>query len=250
MDAEVKRLAQKAVDLYKSKDNSRILICIGGPPGCGKSTLAFPLVDKINSLLSSPPTHHPSIVDSSTALATQPQESPDKPAVSVSLDGWHYPRAILDTFPDPQEAHYYRGAPFTFDVDSYLKFVQKLKQDTEEEVGYFEFDHALKDPTPAPRPITRKNRIVVIEGLYCLLDEDKWRDAAEMMDLKIFVEVDEEVERERLIERNYKAGLASTRELLIERVDASDMRNGRTVRSTRVTPTDIVWSIQDPSHGK
>jgi hypothetical protein len=62
------------------------------PPGCGKSTLAVPLVDRINQLLNSAPTDAPNA----------------RPAVRVSLDGWHYSRAALDSFPDPEVAHYRR----------------------------------------------------------------------------------------------------------------------------------------------
>lgn len=65
---------------------------MSSPPGCGKSTLAVLLVDRINQILNSDPTNPPSV----------------RPAVRVSLDGWHYSRVALDSFPDPEEAHYRR----------------------------------------------------------------------------------------------------------------------------------------------
>ncbi|GFZ44908.1 hypothetical protein JCM24511_02634 [Saitozyma sp. JCM 24511] len=200
---ETDQLAQKAVSLYQS------------PPGCGKSTLAVPLVDRINQLLNSAPTDAPNA----------------RPAV--------------------------RGAAFTFDVHAYSRFVNALVDEAGGgEVPFFEFDHAEKDPVPATHPIHPSNRIVVIEGLYCLLDEDVWRDTAAKMDIRIWVEVDRGEVRQRLIERNFAAGLAPTRDLLVKRarpkssmatvdgltVDASDMRNGEEIRAKRVAPTDIVFS--------
>jgi pantothenate kinase len=146
-------------------------------------------------------------------------------------------------------------------VQAYSRFVNALVDEAEGgEVPYFEFDHAEKDPVPATHPIHPSNRIVVIEGLYCLLDEDVWRDTAAKMDIRIWVEVDRDEVRQRLIERNFAAGLAPTRDLLVKRgestarlkasmatvdgatVDASDMRNGEEIRAKRVAPTDIVFS--------
>ena len=43
----------------------------------------------------------------------------------VPMDGYHYYRKELDTFPDAAEAHRRRGAPFTFNAN---RFATELRQ--------------------------------------------------------------------------------------------------------------------------
>lgn len=67
-----------------------------------------------------------------------------------------------------------------------------------------------------------------------------------MMDIRVWIEVDREVARRRLVERNFAAGISATKEDTAVRVDASDMLNGEDVRANRVDPTDVVHSIDSP----
>ncbi len=64
-----------------------------------------------------------------------------------------------------------------------------------------------------------------------------------MMDMRVWIEVDPEEARRRLIERNFEAGICGTREETAVRVDASDMVNGEMVREYRIEPTDIIVSV-------
>lgn len=70
------------------------------PAGCGKSTIAYPLINRINDI-----------------LATRSAASCEKAisAVCVSLDGWHYTRAQLDQMDDPVKAHWWRVSDDNFD---------------------------------------------------------------------------------------------------------------------------------------
>lgn len=97
--------------------------------------------------------------------------------------------------------------------------------------------------------MTTNHKIVIIEGLYTLLDRPGWREAAEMMDLRVWIEVDRVVARRRVLERNFAAGISATREDTAVRVDAVDMMNGDDVRANRVEPTDVVYSVDDPRIG-
>lgn len=62
----------------------RVVICIAGAPGSGKTTLAEQVVDRINR------------------MGVHAQHLP--------MDGFHYYRNQLDTFPNPAEAHQRRGS--------------------------------------------------------------------------------------------------------------------------------------------
>lgn len=70
------------------------------PAGCGKSTIAFPLTNRINDI-----------------LITRSAASCEKAisAVCVSLDGWHYTRAQLDQMDDPVKAHWWRVSDYNLD---------------------------------------------------------------------------------------------------------------------------------------
>ena len=143
----------------------------------------------------------------------------------VGLDGWHLSRAQLDAMEDPKLAHDRRGAHWTFDAQAYVSFVRLLRTPFHEDMPTItapSFDHALKDPTPHAVSISPHHRIVVIEGLYTMLDVEVWRDAAEMMDERWWVEVDWEVAKARLIKRHVLTGVAKDMEEAIWRADEND----------------------------
>ncbi|KAK6904267.1 hypothetical protein L486_03850 [Kwoniella mangroviensis CBS 10435] len=234
MSRTIEQLAHDIVDAYYARaGDGRLLVGIAGPPGCGKSTIANPLTQHINSILQSP--HETAQAERSTS------------AVCVSLDGWHYTLAELDAMEDPVYAHRWRGAAFTFNQSEYQKFLEELKTpshpDTPATIPFSTFDHAIKNPVLSPTPITSSDRIILIEGLYTLLDIPDWKVCSDMMDFKIWVDVDEETARRRLIKRNFEAGITADLESCAERVDAVDMKNGDFVRAHTTEPTHVFVSV-------
>ncbi|GAA6059440.1 hypothetical protein JCM10212_005379 [Sporobolomyces blumeae] len=242
-DLIVDRLADQQVvsscptePTHRADSNRRILVGIAGAPGSGKSTLAYPLVDVLNRRLApAPPEGRRDAVAPPVAVA-------------VGLDGWHHTREALDRFPDPVEARRRRGAAFTFDAVSYVAFVRSLRSNPVlPAVPYQLFDHAVRDPMPAPSPILPSHRVVIVEGLYTLLDIGPWREATDELDVKVWVECDRKVARERLVERHLESGIEPNRRAAEERVDGSDMINGEFVREHLVEPTLRVDSVDDPA---
>ncbi|WWC65536.1 uncharacterized protein I303_108154 [Kwoniella dejecticola CBS 10117] len=234
MSRTIDQLAHDIVDTYHARaGDTRLLVGIAGPPGCGKSTIANPLTQRINSILHS--AHSPSQAEESIS------------AVCVSLDGWHYTLAELDAMEDPVYAHRWRGAAFSFNQPEYRKFLEKLKTPshlgTPATIPFPTFDHAIKNPVLSPTPITTSNKIVLIEGLYTLLDIPGWKDCSDMMDFKVWVDVDEETARRRLVKRNFEAGITADVESCAERVDAVDMKNGEFVRAHTIKPTHVFVSV-------
>ena len=101
------------------------------------------------------------------------------------MDGYHLSRAQLSSMPDPKHAHARRGAAFTFDGDSFLNLVRRIRKPLDEssEMLYApSFDHAVKDPIQDDIPIPPTSRIVVFEGNYLSLGKEPWKEATSLMD--------------------------------------------------------------------
>jgi len=70
-----------------------------------------------------------------------------------------------------------------------------------------------------------------------MLDRDGWRDCAEMMDMRIWVECDREICRARTIERNLAAGIVASRE-------ACEVR-GQSYREVSDIDFELIYSRQE-----
>jgi hypothetical protein len=138
--------------------------------------------------------------------------------------------------------------------------VEDAKSDVSPFVDFPTFEHHIKDPVSSAIPLLPSNRIVIIEGLYTILDEPGWNTVSEKIDISIYVDTPRGVARERCIKRNYAAGLANTLEAVIHRgmckakmpvvclpltpvVDTSDMVNGDLVRTRSRKPTFVVTGV-------
>lgn len=238
MDETARELAAVVVNKLDSiPPNARLLIAIAGFPASGKSTLAVLVVDHVNALLANANTEHRS------------DATPLPQAIMIGLDGWHLTRAQLDTMENPKLAHDRRGAHWTFDAQSYVSFVHLLRAPVCESTTVItapSFDHALKDPTPDAVAVYPHHRIVVIEGLYTMLDVDVWRVAAEAMDERWWVDVDWEIARERLVKRHVLTGVAKDMQEANWRADENDGPNGKFIVDNLYKPTRNVRSIDDP----
>lgn len=164
------------------------------------------------------------------------------------MDGFHLSRTQLDAMPDPDSAHARRGAAFTFDGDSFLSLVTKLRQPLAPETQTLyapSFDHALKDPVENDIAIAASVRIVIFEGNYCSLDKEPWKEAAALMDELWFVDVDFKIARDRLIHRHVKAGIAKDEEEAARRADENDLVNGHEIVDSRLEVHELVKSEED-----
>jgi len=108
------------------------------------------------------------------------------------------------------------------------------------------FDHAIKDPTPRAVAIYSHHRLILIEGLYTFLGIPPWRTAAEMLDERWFLDVDEAEAERRLVLRHVQTGVAKDLEEAIWRSRENDAPNGRFLRENMLKPTRVIKSIEDP----
>lgn len=202
----------------------------------GKTTLAATVAKKLNERWCQ---QSPTRTGSNAAIAA-----------FLPMDGYHLTREQLSAMPDPDTAHARRGAAFTFDAPAFLTLVKKLREPLLPETSTLyapSFDHAKKDPIADDIPIKKESKIIIMEGNYLSLGSGaaEWKEAAELMDELWFVEVQEEIARERLIARHVKSGIASDAADAAKRVDENDLINGREIIEGRLEVHEVVYSEED-----
>lgn len=182
--------------------DERILLGLAGVPGAGKSTLAADLAE---------------------ALA------PD--AVVVPLDGFHLANRVLEERGSAKR----KGAIDTFDVAGYRAMLERLRK--REETVYTplyvrDYEEAIAGSIAVEATVP----IVITEGNYLLAEG--WESVRAALDAVWYVEVDEELRLERLIERHIHFGKAP--EEAVAWATGSDERNARLIRRTRDSADLIV----------
>ena len=180
----------------------RILVMLAAPPGAGKSTL----LSFLSRLAGE--------TDGIGRIQT------------IGMDGFHRRQEYLlshETVRDGKKIRMVevKGAPETFDLEALTRRVKSLAAG--ETIGWPVYDRLLHNPVEDA--VRVDGDIVILEGNYLLLDMDGWRDLASYADYTVSIRADEEMLRERLIDRKMKTGVS--RDESIRFVDFSDMPNVR-----------------------
>lgn len=172
------------------RDSGEIyLVAVAGIPGSGKSTLARQLADEIPG------------------------------AVVLPMDGYHLPRSRLD---GDQMAR--RGAPDTFEPARFRRDLERLR--ARRKGSFPGFDHERADPEPGALEVTTRDRPVIVEGLYLLLQD--W-DLADLFDLTIWLECGIETALERVARRHLDAGICRSLDVARNRAETNDRRNAERI---------------------
>ncbi|KAA1101149.1 hypothetical protein PGT21_009072 [Puccinia graminis f. sp. tritici] len=255
-------LQQDREEEEEGKENhKRYLVAIAGRPGSGKTTIARKLCRLINQhyvhqrrgLSEGEEKREERPMDSNDDVGTVDQSTRHHQdhgiATVISLDGWHYPRSVLDQFEDPAEAHRRRGSVETFDGRSYREFVEELvTSGGRSELRAPGFSHTKKDPIAGAIGIYPWHRIVLLEGLYTLLETPPdWRVASALIHLPIRIDVAPSVAKNRLVRRHLLSGIAADPELAAQRVDSNDLPNGEYLLNHSREPAIVISSVEDPT---
>jgi pantothenate kinase len=159
----------------------RSILGIVAPPGAGKSTLA-------------------------QALAAQ---YPDRVQV-VPMDGFHLANSELLRLGRSGR----KGAPDTFDAAGYAHLLQRLSQQGEREVVYApDYRREIEEAVAGAIAVLPATRLIVTEGNYLLLDDSPWPRVREQIDEVWYLDVDQALRRERLLQRHMFFGRSRERAL-------------------------------------
>jgi len=178
--------------------NGRIIIGIVGKPGAGKSTLSSYLIEKL------------------------PKES----VALVPMDGYHLSNKELDALGRRNR----KGAPDTFDSNGYAALLQRIATSTED--VYFPIFHRdIEESIAAEGVVTAKTKIVLTEGNYLLHDQGGWKNVAPILTESWYVEVDDVVRLERLVDRHQFYG--KERQAAYDWAHGTDENNAQLVEGTK-----------------
>lgn len=174
----------------------RTVLGITGPPGSGKSTLAAAIASELE---------------------------PD--VVTVPMDGFHLSDDVLEAM----GARARKGAPDTFDVAGFVTLVRRIRQD-DQTVYAPRFCRAMECAIAGAVPVPPATSLVIVEGLYLLLDQPGWSEIRQSLDEIWYLDTGPDVARARLVERRLLA--AETAEQAAAWADGPDAEHGRIVRQT------------------
>ena len=183
----------------------RYIIGIAGPPASGKSTLAAALRDALN--------------------AGPAADGTAEIAAIAALDGFHYDDRVLHA-----RGHRPRkGAPFSFRA-----MLERLAAPSREAVAVPVFDRDLELSRAAAAIVEPHHRVVITEGNYVLLDDERWRGARALLDFTVLLSVPPDELRRRLMHRWRVHGYGPAEAK--EKTEANDLVNARLVAGNSVEP--------------
>jgi pantothenate kinase len=190
-----------------ARRGARTILGIAGPPGGGKSTVARQVVAELG-----------------------------EQARLVPMDGFHLAQAELVRLGRRERM----GAPDTFDAAGYAALLTRLRGD--EPVVYApEFRREIEEPIAGAIAVARHVPLIVTEGNYLLLDDERWGPVRKLLDETWYVETDEELRVQRLIQRHIQFG--KTPEYARAWVMRSDERNADLVKTTAAR-ADVLIRLQ------
>ena len=187
----------------ESAAGHRIAVGIAGGPGAGKSTLAGELVTMLNAAKVG-----------SAAL--------------VPMDGFHMRHAKLEALGTVD----FKGAPHTFEGAEFVSFLHKLKHADTAVMGPG-YSRQIEDVVDDAFTVLPDVRVLVVEGNYLLLTEGPWAGVRPLLDYAVFIHVDRETVKARLLKRHAEAGLFT------------EERNRAHIERTDLPNYDLVAASQD-----
>ncbi|MCW4631376.1 MULTISPECIES: hypothetical protein [Marinomonas] len=196
-------IALDKIHAYLNQPN-RTLIGLTGGPGSGKSTLADYLLNYFS-------------------------RQQNMEVICLSMDGFHLSKAQLNALPNAEEAFARRGAPWTFDSTAFIERVKLIKQGYQkDDILWPSFDHAIGDPIEDDITIKKDTKVILIEGLYLLHQNDGWQASQPLFDEHWFLDIPVTVAIERLAKRHMKAWNFN-HEQAMDRINQSDGLNAELV---------------------
>ncbi|WP_151523644.1 nucleoside/nucleotide kinase family protein [Serinicoccus kebangsaanensis] len=218
----LRQLCTLAEALVDGAEGGRAVLGIAGEPGAGKSTLVRLLLGEL------------------TAVHGQGW------AAHLPMDGFHLADAQLARLGLTDR----KGAPETFDVEGYAALLHRVRRPAPGSGPVYApgFERDLEQPLAAALHIPPTARLVLTEGNYLLLRDDRWRAARAQLDAVWWVAVDAGVRQARLVSRHEAWGKGAERARAwvarVDEVNASTVRDRSDPADLVLRETDTGWSVR------
>lgn len=191
------QLTKLLLKKIKLNQSNRLMVCIAGAPGSGKSYISSYLLKKINFIR--------------------------RQSEIFEMDGFHYDDVILKK----KKLIKRKGSPETFDVMGLKSFLQRLKTNNEVQVTVPIFDRKLELSRGSAKIIKNTIPLIITEGNYLLLKQKPWNELQSYFDLTIMIKSSQKNLSKRLTERwksfNY------SKDIIKQKVFENDLPNARYV---------------------
>ena len=162
--------------IENSEGRKRYIVAIAGPPGAGKSTF-------------------------SQALLLLLKEKSIQAKI-ISMDGFHLDNSILAD----RNLLDRKGAPATFDTAGFIHLMNRLTN-FEDDVVIPEFDRNKDLSIAGSSIISTKDKVLIVEGNYLLIEEEPWTKLKKTWDQTIFINPGIDTLEQRLLNRWLRYGL-------------------------------------------
>ena len=162
--------------IANSEGRKRYIVAIAGPPGAGKSTFA-------------------------QALLLLLKEKSIQAKI-ISMDGFHLDNSILAD----RNLLDRKGAPATFDTAGFIHLMNRLTN-FEDDVVIPEFDRNKDLSIAGSSIISTKDKVLIVEGNYLLIEEEPWTKLKKTWDQTIFINPGIDTLEQRLLNRWLRYGL-------------------------------------------
>ena len=201
LDQALNRAKELAADSDK-----RIIIGIIGKPGAGKSTLSSHLMKNL----------------------------PKETTALVPMDGYHLSNLQLKKLGRADR----KGAPDTFDATGFVNLLKRISADTSNDIYFPIFHREIEESIAAEGVVTKETKFVITEGNYLLHNQDGWQEVAPVLTESWYVQVDDKLRLERLVNRHIKYGKEP--KFAHDWAHGTDERNAQLVEGTKPRSSVIV----------
>jgi pantothenate kinase len=196
----------------------RAVLGITGAPAAGKTTLAEELVKALAG---------------GGAVA------------HVPMDGFHLADVELDRLGLRDR----KGAPETFDVLGYAALLRRLHEDRDDMIYAPGFERTIEQPIAGAIPVPREVRLIVSEGNYLLVDDERWTTVRPLIDEVWYVDLDQPERLRRLVERHRLFGKDEA--AAIAWATGTDELNATVIAATRaradlIVPAELMHQVGSP----
>jgi len=162
------------IDQTLKSTTNRVLFGVVGKPGAGKSTV----VESVK------------------------KRFPSQEVAIIPMDGYHLSDEVLIS----QGKRDRKGAPDTFDAPRFTKLLQDVKVNSDSEIRFPIFHREIEASVEDEGVIAPEAKVVITEGNYLLSTEHGWAGVKELLDQSFYIEIDDEIRLQRLIDRHIRYG--------------------------------------------